>query len=550
MKVKPMSGVEALARGALEAGVSVVSSYPGEPVSIPVEVLAKQSKLYRMHVEWSVNEKVAFEVALGSSYGGLRAIVFVKHVGLNWIIDPLAGSAYTGVGGGLVIVVGDDPDASGSTSEEDTRCLAELTELPLLEPSTPEEARVMVRYAFDLSEQVSLPVIVRVVTRLCREVGPVEEGEVRRPNEAKFEGDRFVKESLLHQHAKLHEKNLQLGKLSENSPFNFASDQEHAILGMIGCGSAARFMHPLSEANPGRFALLKVGFVRPPPEKEIIAFARKYRKILVVEEVQPFLESKIRQVLNGLDCFVYGKSTGHLPWVGSLTAELLAKAAEKVTSEHLRRPKATVSPTMTRTSLFDLEPCSDEFDSGCPHLATFAALRRAIKRTDARVAVTGDVGCMSLDIKMGDPVIETMTCMGASPSVAAGLKLALPNARVVSVIGDSSFFHSGIQGVLNNIEHDIPVITLILDNMITAQSGFQPDPGSVQARGLKKGGRAMMDELLRAIGSKVLTVDSFDPGLEDVLSEALKKDQSLVIISRGKCPIAEQVGAYNSATSV
>jgi indolepyruvate ferredoxin oxidoreductase alpha subunit len=205
---------------------------------------------------------------------------------------------------------------------------------------------------------------------------------------------------------------------------------------------------------------------------------------------------------------------------------------------------------MTRTSLFDLEPCSDEFDSGCPHLATFAALRRAINETSSLVIVTGDVGCMSLDIKMGDPVIETMTCMGASPGVAAGLKIAMPNARVVSVIGDSSFFHSGIQGVLNNIEQRIPVITLILDNMITAQSGFQPDAGSVQARRLKKPGSAMMDEVLRAMGSNVLTVDSFDPGLVEVLSDALKKDQSLVIVSRGKCPIAEKVGAYKSATSV
>ncbi len=545
-----MSGDEAFARGAVEAGVSVVSSYPGEPVSIPVEVLAKYSKLRPMHVEWSVNEKVAFELALGSSYAGLRAIVFVKHVGFNWIIDPLAGSAYTGVGGGLVIVVGDDPDASGSTSEEDTRFLTELTELPLLEPSTPDEARLMVRHAFSLSEQVSLPVIVRAVTRLCREVGPVEEGPVRRPSRAKFEGKRFVKESLLHQHAKLHEKNLRLEKLSESSSFNVVTDQEDAILGMVGCGSASQFLYRLSEANPGKLALMKVGFVRPPPEQEIIEFARKHRRILVVEEVQPFLESKIRQILNGVDCRVDGRSTGHLPWAGSLTTDLLVRAAEKITGEHFRRPKPSVSPTMTRTSLFDLEPCQDEFDPGCPHLATFAALRRAIKKAAAPVTVTGDVGCMSLDIRTGDPVIDTMTCMGASPSVAAGVKIALPKTRVVSVIGDSSFFHSGLQGVLNNIEQGIPVITLILDNMITAQSGFQPDPGSVEARTVKKSGPAMMDELLRAMGSEVLTVDSFDPGLEDVLSKALKKDQSLVVVSRGKCPIAEKVGAYRSATSI
>lgn len=535
-----LSGDEAFARGAIEAGVSVVASYPGEPVSIPVEVLAKNAGK-QVHVEWSVNEKVAYEVALGASYAGLRAIVFVKHVGFNWILDPLAGSSYTGVGGGLVVVVGDDPDATGSTSEEDTRILTELTELPLLEPSTPDEARVMVRESFPLSEGVSLPVIVRAVTRLCRQVGPVGRGPVRRHNLPKFEGKWFVKESLLHQHTELHEKNRHLEILSARSPFNTVKDERGARVGIIGCGSAAQFLSQLSEANPGKLAVMKLGFVRPPPRDSIISFAKKYQIILVAEEVQPFLESKIRQILVGLDCSVYGRLTGHLPWAGSLTPELLASAAEKIAGTSVRRPEPAEIPMMMRTSLYDLEPCAVEFDAACPHLATFTALRGAIQRARVPVTVTGDVGCMSLDIRMGHPVIETMTCMGASPSVAAGVRIALPDHRVIAVIGDSSFFHSGIQGVLNNLHQGIRIITLVLDNMITAQSGFQPRPGSLRAR-------TMMDELIRAMGSRVLTMDSFKQGLEEALLTALRKDESLVIISRGRCPLAEKVGAYQTGS--
>lgn len=542
-----MSGVEAFARGALEAGVSVVSSYPGEPVSIPVEVLAKNSRRYGIHVEWSVNEKVAYEVALGSSYAGLRAIVFVKHVGMNWIIDPLAGSAFTGTKGGLVVVVGDDPDGSGSTSEEDTRFLSEVTELPLLEPSTPDEARLMVREAFSISERLRLPVIVRTVARLCEETGPVREGPIRRKNTPAFKGKWFSKEGLLHQHAALHEKNLKLEVISEGSAFNRVKDQRGALLGIIGCGSAYELAAQLARSNPGKLALLKVGFVRPPPRERIEAFAKSYRRILVVEEVQPYLESRVRQLLGGTDCRIHGKVTGELPWARSLTLGILAHAVERMVNERMAIPKASASSDHVKTSLFELQPCSQEFDAACPHLATFTALRSAIKKSGVPVTVTGDVGCMSLDIKMGDPVIDTMTCMGASPAVAAGVKIALPDRRVVAVIGDSSFYHSGIQGVLNNVRVGNRVITLILDNMITAQSGFQPDAGTLQAGAGRRRGGTVMDELLKAIGARVEVVDSFTPKLEEALARALVEDEPVVIVSRGMCPIAERADAYRAA---
>jgi indolepyruvate ferredoxin oxidoreductase alpha subunit len=548
-EMKELSGNEALARGAVVAGVSVAASYPGEPVSIPVEILAKDAERNGMHVQWSVNEKVAYEVALGASYAGLRSIVFVKHVGFNWIMDPFVGSAYTGVKGGLVVVVGDDPEAAGSTNEEDTRYLTEVAEAPLLEPSTPNEAKEMVAHVFDISERVKLPVVVRVVTRLCKQLGPVGLGGARAKNKPSFGGKWFVKEALLSQHAALHEKNLLLERMSEESSFNTSFAPPDAKIGIIACGSASQFAEDLVKTNPGRLALLKVGFVGPPPRGKIRDFAKSYDKILVVEEVQPFLEAKVRQTLSGVNSEVFGKLSGHLPWVGSLTHDSVCHAVEKMTGWKPRKPQQNLmkSVSVGKTSLYELEPCSEEFDESCPHRSTFMALRAAIKKSGLAVTVTGDVGCMSLDIKMGDPVIESMTCMGASPSVAAGLKIASPERRLVAVIGDSSFYHSGFQGVMNNIHNGIPVTTLILDNMITAQSGFQPAPGTPHAKGAGGRATARVEELLRSIGSRVVVVDSFKPDeVERILSEALERDDSTAIVSRGRCPIAEKVRAYPS----
>jgi indolepyruvate ferredoxin oxidoreductase alpha subunit len=241
---------------------------------------------------------------------------------------------------------------------------------------------------------------------------------------------------------------------------------------------------------------------------------------------------------------VYGKLSGELPWAGSLSSDLLCRAAEHITGARFKKAAGAEPPMATRASLYSMDPCSPRFDAACPHLAVFTALRRAIKRTKLHVTVTGDVGCMSLDLKAGNPVIETMTCMGASPSVAAGIKLAHPERRVVAVIGDSSFFHCGIQGVMNNIQHRIPVITLILDNMVTAQSGFQPDPGSAEVRNAKQGRVAMMDKMLRAMGAKVVTVNPFEKGLDGILTKAFANDESLVVIARAKCPIADKAAAY------
>lgn len=535
-----LSGNEAVARAAIEAGVNVVTSYPGEPIALPIEILAREADRHCIHVEWSINEKVAYEVALGSSLAGLRALVCVKHVGFNWILDPFMGSVYTGVKGGLVVVVGDDPSAFGSTTEEDTRFLTELAEVPLLEPSTPDETKRMIIFAYKLSEEIKLPVVVRMVTRLSRKIGMVEIDKVKKKNIPSFGGEWFAEESLLFQHQEIHRKNLLLEKISEDSDFNTIIGSETCELGIIGCGSAYQFVKELVENDLDRIGLFKIGFVRPPPKEKIIDFGRKCKKILVVEEVQPFLESIVIRILNGVNSHVYGKHTEHLPWVHELRKESIITAVEMILGSALHKA-STIETDMIKTSPYPIEVCRKEFEPRCPHKSTFSALRAAIEDTAVPVTVVGDVGCMSLDIMKEDPIIKLEICMGSSPGVASGIKLASMERRVVSVLGDSSFYHSGIQGLINSVYNKIPIIVLVLDNLVTAQSGFQPDPGSGFTATHKYTAPIPIERIVKATRGDVMVVDAFKPEIvKRVLSTALINNDPTVIVSRGKCPRAEK----------
>jgi len=541
-EVELMSGNEAAARGAIEAGVSLVASYPGEPVSPIVDHVLRDAKKLGIYVEWSVNEKVAYEQALGASFLGLRALAVVKHVGFNWILDPFAGSAFSGIEGGLVVIVGDDPGGKCSTSEEDTRYLTELAEVPLLEPSTPQEVKDMTVYAFDLSEEVGLPVVVRLVTRLCNQRAYVTLGPTRSKGKPKQRiGRRVVAEALYSLHEELWKKNLRLRAIADKIPFNIV-EKRGGELGIITCNYAAQMVSSLPEEIKKHVGVLKVGITRPAPERIIREFASQFDKILVVEEVQPFLERKVREILRGMKVEIYGKLTGHIPPAGELEPADLLDATQsiidvKVESSKIGR-KMSQEPAMNSEA--SVTPCVEDFHPRCPHRSSLQALRSALRKVGGGV-VTGDVGCMSLDFRSEEPILESMIAMGSSIGIACGVKLANPGLNVVAVIGDSSFYHDGLQGLMDAFYHGIPIVVLILDNMITAQTGFQPDPGSgVTAMG-DKASRIPLEELLSFMGDRVKVVNASDlQSVEEALIEALKSGECRVVISRGSCPLLEK----------
>jgi indolepyruvate ferredoxin oxidoreductase alpha subunit len=531
----------------IESGVSVVAAYPGEPVSRVVELLTTVAHRWEMHVEWSVNEKVAYEVALGASFAGLRSLVCVKHVGFNWMLDPFVGSAYTGTGGGLVVIVGDDPSARGSTHEEDTRYLTELAEVPLLEPSTPAEASQMVKTAYNLSEEYRLPVVLRVTSGFCQRSGLVTTGDVRAKNTVTVEEGWYAKETYGEPlHDRLHRKNRELAEVSEQSEFNTSEIPETVDVGVIACGGVAETARRVVETLKVNAGIFKVGFIRPFPVRRIVEFARHCPQILVLEEVQPFVERLVVQSLEGDSGKVRGKLTGDVPWSRELTGQAVANALTEIV-EIKDKGGYKDDPARSRSSIFGLSPCVRQFDLHCPHRSTLVGLRDAVKRIDEPVFVAGDVGCMSYDLRERQPTLHAMICMGASPGIATGVQLSR-SRRTIAVLGDSSFYHSGLQGIMNAVWNEIPLTTVVLDNTITAQSGFQPDPGSGVTASREKTPSIPIERVAEAIGAKVRVIDAYNPrAVEDAVVAATREAQCTVIVSKGKCPRAENAGAYRTS---
>jgi indolepyruvate ferredoxin oxidoreductase alpha subunit len=538
------SSYQALARGIIESGVSVVTAYPGEPVSRIVELLTTVAHHWEMHVEWSVNEKVAYEVALGASIAGLRSLVCVKHVGFNMMLDPFVGSAYTGTGGGLVVIVGDDPSAHGSTHEEDTRYLTELAEVPLLEPATPAEAVQMVTTAYNLSEDYRLPVVLRITTGFCQRSGPVTTGDVRAKNAVNVEEGWYAKETYLEPlHDHLHRKNRELAEMSEQSEFNTSEISGKVDIGVIACGAAVEIARRVAETLKVNAGVFKVGFVRPFPVRKIVEFARHCPQILVLEEIQPFVERLVVQSLEGDSGKVRGKLTGDVPWSYELTDQAVANALTKIL-EIQDKWRCNDEPARSRSSVFGVSPCVRQFDLHCPHRSTLAGLRDAVKRIDEPVFVAGDVGCMSYDLRERQSTLHSMICMGASPGIATGVQLSR-SRKIIAVLGDSSFYHSGLQGIMNAVWNEIPLTVVVLDNTITAQSGFQPNPGSGVKASREKTPIIPIERVAEAIGAIVRVVDAYNPrAVEDAIVAATRNAGCTVIVSKGQCPRAENAGAY------
>jgi indolepyruvate ferredoxin oxidoreductase alpha subunit len=511
-----LSGNEAIARGAYESGVSVASAYPGTPSTEILETIA--SEYPEVYAEWSPNEKVAFEVGTGCSFAGGRALVAMKHVGVNVAADPLFTLSYTGVKGGFVLISADDPGMHSSQNEQDNRYYAKFAKVPMLEPSDSQEAKDFLIKAFQLSEAFDTPVMIRTTTRIAHSKSLVELGEkVKLDPPSGFVRD-CKKYVMIPAHARQRHKILEerLEKLleySEESPFQKMEMRDEKI-GVITSGISYQYTR---EVLPNA-STLKLGMTYPLPEKLIKKFASQVRKLYVVEELEPYLEENIREI--GLEVKGIGKK------LGELSPDLVAEFFQ---NENI---KGVVSlDKITRIDI-QLPARPPAMCPGCPHRSVFYVLKRK------KLTVTGDIGCYTLSVLPPLEIMDTCVCMGASIGSAMGIEKATKRSdNVVAVIGDSTFVHSGITGLVDMVYNKSKGTVIILDNETTAMTGRQDHPGTGVTLMGEETKRLNFLDLAKALG--VEYVRSIDPynlkELETIIDEAVNLDKLAVLITNQPC---------------
>ncbi len=519
-----LSGNEAIARGAWEAGVSVATGYPGTPSTEILE--AARHFGVDMYCEWSPNEKVAFEVAAGASLAGARAIVTMKHVGLNVAADPLMTLSYIGTVGGLVACVADDPGMHSSQNEQDTRHYARFAKIPVLEPSDSQEAKDFLTLGLEISERHRTPVILRMTTRVSHSSSAVAVGEripPRRPIGFEKKPERFVPIPLWAKGMRVavEERHAALAIEANTSPANRIEWADRS-LGIIAEGIAYQYVRELApEAS-----VLKIGWVWPFPDDLIREFAKGVKRLLVVEELDPILEEHIRSL--GIAC--EGRSL--VPGIGELSPTRLAPilARARVAAPGAAPPAATTSP---RPEAADLPARPPVLCPSCPHRGIFYALGKF------DVVVTGDIGCYSLGVFPPLKRIDTILCMGAGISMAHGMQKAGEPRKVVGMVGDSTFFHSGITGLLDIAYNRGASTIIVVDNRTTAMTGHQEHPGTGRTIAGEQTIAATVEDFGRACGIKnIATVDPYDlKATIATLRTAIESDEAWLVVSRAPCPL-------------
>ena len=515
-----MSGNAAIARGAYEAGVTVAAGYPGTPSTEILENLVKYKDA--VYCEWSPNEKVALEMAAGACYTGARTLVTMKHVGLNVAADPLMTLAYIGTVGGLVIVVGDDPGMHSSQNEQDTRHYARFAKCAMLEPSDSQEAKDFVRYALDISEQYTTPVILRTTTRVSHSRSLVNVGPYT-PNDRaiRFEKDppRFVPIPVWARvmRTKVEDRLMRLTEASATLPVNRIEWRDRSI-GIITHSIAYQYVR---EVFPDA-SVLKIGMSFPFPDGLIRQFAGGVKRVVVIEELENFFEEHIKAM--GIACD--GKNV--VPNIGELTPNKLEEVKAKLEG------KTYSAPTPVKEAA-DLPARPPVLCPGCPHRGVFHALSKL------DVVVTGDIGCYSLGVFKPLNRIDTILCMGGGVTLAHGMDKAGEKRKVVGIVGDSTFFHSGITGLLDIVYNRGTSTIIVVDNRTTAMTGHQDHPGTGKTLMGQATVEASIEAIARACGVKrVRTVDPYD--LEATLAaikEEVETSEPSLIVSRGPCVLAD-----------
>lgn len=556
MPQKMVMGNEAIALGALKAGVNLVSGYPGTPSSEIIEYISKYKEKTGTYVEWSVNEKAAVEVAAGASYSGSRTLVTMKQVGLNVAADPVMCLAYVGVRGGMVIVSADDPGPISSQTEQDTRRFGAFSKIPVLDPSSPSEAYEMVQQAFELSEKYNTPVILRPTTRVDHAYESMEFPELGPcRNRGEFVKDSarwviFPRTSFMN-HKRIFERNEHIipdefSKSSLNSVLNGHASSLAVVTGGI---SYAYVMEALSILNKTDVPVLKIGTPYPFPAPLAEQFLMDKTHVLVVEELDPVIEESLL-LLKGranLSCSIHGKLDSKISEAGENTVESVKKALADFLSV------SDVSGSAeSLDSVPELPVRPPVLCAGCPHRGSFYAVKQAMK--GQKTVYCGDIGCYTLGNAKPLDMCDTCLCMGADITMAQGFYHNENDRKCFSFIGDSTFFASGITGIVNAVYNQAKMTVCILDNSTTAMTGHQPHPGTGVTMMGQIVDKISIEKILCAIGVfPVITVDPFNQA-ESVAAVKAASDSpgvSAVIFKSPCISVASKLGfSFKGANAV
>ena len=506
-----MLGNKALARGLYEAGCKVISSYPGTPSTEITEEAAKYDDIY---CEWAPNEKVALEVAHGASLGGVRSACAMKHVGLNVAADPLFTISYQGLNAGLVVCVADDPGMHSSQNEQDSRHYAMAAKIPMLEPSDSEESRIFTKRAYEISEQFNTPVLIRMCTRVSHSQSVVEPGERVVPEQVPYVKDPtkvMMTANSRNAHVRVEQRTLDLTAFAENCDLNRV-EMGDTSLGIITSSTSYQYA---KEVFGDKASILKLGMVYPLPKKLIVDFAAKMDQVIVLEELDPFIENHCKK----LGVKVSGKD--RFPICGEF-------------SQNLVRNCMGMETPNTMTVDEDIPGRPPVMCAGCPHRGIFYILKKN------KCMVYGDIGCYTLGAVAPLNAMDLNVCMGASCSGLHGFNLAMGREgerHSVGVIGDSTFIHSGMTGITDISYNMTNSTVIILDNSITGMTGHQQNPTTGKNLRGEPAGKVDLESLCRALGfERVRVVDPYDlEQVDQVLKEELEAEAPSIIISRRPC---------------
>ena len=522
-----LSGDEALARGAWEAGCLVAAAYPGTPST---EILEETAKFPEMESRWTANEKVALELAGGAAIGGVRSLAAMKHVGLNVAADPLMTLAYTGVSAGLVVVSADDPGCHSSQNEQDNRHYAVLAKILMLEPADSQECLDYTRAAFELSERFDTPVLMRLTTRVCHSKGLVRVGSraeaAPRPYARQVQKYAMLPAFARGRHVAVEEKLKHLEDFANTSAFNRLEWGADKKIGVITSGIAYQLAR---EAFGDSVSYLKLGLTHPLPRKLISTFARSVDRLYIIEEGDPYLETAVRAL--GFDCL--GKEL--LPILGELDAGIIRRAF--LPAVELKPLVSSVAPP----------PRPPVLCAGCPHRGFMHVLGQKKKE----LVAAGDIGCYTLGIQPPLEGIDTCICMGAGFSAAMGLSLALKAAgderKVFGLVGDSTFFHSGLTGLADAVHSEADLCLCILDNSITAMTGHQENPGTGKDLMGRPAPATDITQVVKGLGVPEDRLTIIDPLNRAQVMEAVDRAVATpglsVIIARRPCVLIREIRA-------
>jgi indolepyruvate ferredoxin oxidoreductase alpha subunit len=549
-------GNEAIARGALESNIEVVASYPGTPASEIVDTLALVGDEMGMQVQWSTNEMVAFEVAVGGAICGKRSMASMKHIGANWIVDPLMHAMYHGFNAGLILISADDPSGHSSSNEQDNRYLAQFIEMPALEPSDVQEAKDFVKVAIEISEEVRLPVMLRLVTRICHSRGDLVLGKIDMHTlEPKFHddyytdfvmGDGIVGPKVIPElHAILHKKLEKVEEVAAKKGLFQVSPRTRSgykiNLGIITSSVPINYVRDClrNRGLEGEVGLLKLGLINPFPERTVIDFARNFDSILVVEEGEPFIETKLIALLKDSKPSIKacGKLTGHLPRTGELNYSAVDSAMCWLFGLIPGQVPAVKAEIMEQAAKI-LTPRVLTMCAGCPHRGAYYAAKKATRNVaNAKYIAMGDIGCYTLGIYPPLRFMQDVFCMGGSIGVSNGICKTGIDMPVLATIGDSTFYHAGIPALINATFNQANVKVMVLDNEVTAMTGYQPHPGCGETATLKPTKKVNIEEIAKACGIEfVRIVDPYDMKASvEAMEDALRFQGPTVVIFRRIC---------------